>query len=340
MSPMTIAESSIVIELIDAFRRSKVMFTAVSLGLFDRLAEGPKDLSALARLTGACPDALQRLLDACVAMKLLSKYDGLYANLPVAETYLSRSSPSTLSGYILYSNRALYPLWGHLEEAVREGSNRWEQAFGSRGSIFDQFFETEEAKSDFLAGMHGFGLLSSPLVAAAFDLSRFHRVVDLGAATGHLAIELCKRWPGLRAVVFDLPGVADIAREYVARCGMTDRIDVIEGDFFQDPLPEADLFSAGRILHDWSEVKIHHLLTKAYNRLPPGGAFLVAERLLNEDKTGPLGSLLQSLNMLVCTEGKERTLTEYESILREAGFAEIHGRKTGGSLDAVLAVKG
>jgi acetylserotonin O-methyltransferase len=337
---MTTAEPSTVIELIDAFRRSKVMFTAVSLGLFDRLAEGPKDLRALAPLTGTCPDALERLLDACVAMKLLSKHDGLYANLPVAETYLCRSSPSTLSGYILYSNRALYTLWGHLEDALREGSNRWEQAFGSRGSIFEHFFETEEAKRDFLAGMHGFGLLSSPLVAAEFDLSRFHRVVDLGGATGHLAIELCKKWPGIRAVVFDLPAVAHIAREYVARSGMTDRIEVVEGDFFQDPLPESDLFSAGRILHDWSEANIHHLLTKAYNRLPPGGGFLVAERLLNEDKTGSLGSLLQSLNMLVCTEGKERTLAEYESMLREAGFTQVHGRKTGGILDAILALKG
>ncbi|HTV55930.1 MAG TPA: class I SAM-dependent methyltransferase [Terriglobia bacterium] len=337
---MTDLDPSIVIELIDAFRRSKVMFTAVSLGLFDRLTEGPKDAGTLASLTRTDPGALERLLNACVAMNLVTKQDGSYANLPVSETYLARSSPSTLSGYILYSNRSLYPLWGHLDDAIRDGSNRWQETFGSPGSIFDHFFESEEAKRDFLAGMHGFGLLSSPRVAAAFDLAGFDRLVDLGGATGHLAIEICKRHPNVRAAVFDLPGVAELAGKYISRSGMANRIAFIAGDFFQDPLPEADLFTVGRVLHDWSEERICTLLHKIHDRLPGRGALLIAERLLDEDKTGPLSSLLQSLNMLVCTEGKERTFSEYEAILRETGFAEVHGRKTGGTLDAILAVKG
>jgi acetylserotonin O-methyltransferase len=330
---------SIVVELIDAFRRSKAMFTAVSLGIFDHLTDGPKTALSLAGLTGTGSEALERLLDACVALGLLRKQEALYSNLPVAQAYLSRSSPSTLSGYVLYSNRALYPLWENLEDAIREGSNRWEQTFGSQGAIFDHFFESEEAKRDFLAGMHGFGLLSSPLVAAAFDLSPFHRLVDLGGASGHLAIEICRNYPDVRAVVFDLPGVVEVAQEYIARSGMADRIEVTAGDFFQDGLPEADLFSVGRILHDWPEEKIHQLLRKIHHRLPAQGALLIAERLLDEDKTGPLTALLQSLSMLVCAEGKERSLAEYEAILREAGFTEVHGRKTGSILDAVLAVK-
>lgn len=336
---MTDPDPSLVLELIDAFRRSKIMFTAVSLGIFDRLGEGAQDAQALAALTGTQPDALERLLDACVAMNLLAKHDGRYTNLPVADTYLSRSSPSTLSGYILYSNRALYPLWGNLEEALREGSNRWEQTFGTAGPIFSHFFKTEEAKRDFLAGMHGFGLLSSPLVATALDLSHFRRLVDLGGASGHLAIEICRKYPEIRATVFDLPVVTEITQEYVAHTGMADRIAVVSGDFFKDPLPEADLFSVGRILHDWSESKIRQLLGKIHERLPSRGALLIAERLLNGDKTGPLSALLQSLSMLVCAEGKERTITEYEALLRQAGFADIQGRNTGGVLDAILAVK-
>ena len=333
-------DPSIVLELIDAFRRSKVMFTAVSLGLFNYLSDGPKDVRSLASLTRTDPGALERLLDACAAMALLDKRDGWYSNLPVAQTYLSRTSPSTLSGYVLYSNRALYPLWGNLEDAIREGSNRWEQTFSAQGAIFDHFFESEAAMRDFLAGMHGFGLLSSPLVTAAFDLSRFRRLVDVGGATGHLAIEICRAYPNVHAAVYDLPGVAEVAQEYIARSGMADRIEIIAGDFFQDALPEGDLFSLSRILHDWSETNIHQLLRRIHSRLPAKGALLIAERLLNDEKTGPLNALLQSLSMLVCTEGKERTLSEYEALLREAGFAEVHGGKTGGLLDAVLAVKG
>jgi Dimerisation domain/O-methyltransferase domain len=177
-----------VLDLIEAFRRSKTMFAAVALGVFDRLGESPVDAATLAAQIGARRDALERLLDACVALGFLRKQGGVYSNLPVAGTYLRRKSPHTMTGYILYSNKALYPMWGNLEDAVREGTNRWQQSFGFQGSLFDHFFRTEESRREFIAGMHGFGLISSPRVVEAFDLSRFRRLVDLGGATGHLAV--------------------------------------------------------------------------------------------------------------------------------------------------------
>lgn len=336
MNPL---DPSAVIDLIDAFRRSKIMFTAVSLGIFDRLSRAPADAATLAHDLSCSRDAMERLLDACAGLGFLRKETGVYANQPVAEAYLSRSSPTTLAGYILYSDRALVPLWGKLEDAVREGTHRWEQAFGAKGPIFDHFFKSDQAKRDFLMGMNGFGLLSSPRVVAAFDLNRFHRLVDLGGATGHLPIEACNRHPNLRAAVLDLPSVIEVTREYVERAGLAGRIDLIAGDFFTDALPEADLFSLGRILHDWFEEKIRKLLGKIHDRLPSGGALLIAERLLSEDKTGPLPALTQSLNMLVCTEGKERTLSEFRALLESAGFTEVRGYRTGAPLDAIFAVK-
>ena len=328
-----------VLDLIQAFRRSKTMFTAVSLGIFDRLGDGAADAETLARELAANSDALQRLLDACVSLGLLEKAGSVYSNSPVAKTYLTRSSPHTLTGYILYSDRALYPLWANLEAAIREGANRWEQTFGGKASIFEHFFRTQEARQDFLSGVNGFGQLSSPAVIAAFDLSRFRRLVDLGGGTGHLALTACACYPQLQGAVFDLPAGMSTAREYVGRKSLGVRLDLIEGDFFTDPLPEADLFALGRILHDWSEDKIRTLLRKVWERLPSGGALLIAEKLLNDNKTGPLPALMQSLSMLVCTEGKERTLAEYTALLREAGFAQIEGKVTSAPLDAILAVK-
>jgi acetylserotonin O-methyltransferase len=230
-------------------------------------------------------------------------------------------------------------VWAHLEDAVREGTHRWKQTFGLTGPIFDHFFKTDEAMRTFLMGMHGFGVLSSPKVAAAFDLSRFQKLVDLGGATGHLAIAACERYPNLHAAVFDLPRVIEVAREQVERCSVAARVELIAGDFFRDALPEADLFSVGRILHDWSESKIRALLQKIYARLPSGGGLLIAEKLLAEDKTGPTPAHMQSLNMLVCTEGKERTVGEYRALLEAAGFVDVLGRRTGAPLDAVLALK-
>jgi len=309
-----------ILDLIEAFRRSKTMFAAVELGIFD--GERPHGVE------------IERLLEACAALGLLEKRGAEYFNTPVADEYLRRASPRTLSGYVRYSNSALYPMWAHLEDAVIEGGHRWTQTFGKAGSLFDHFFKTESAKRDFLMGMHGFGMLSSPKVVAAFDLSRFQRLVDLGGATGHLALAAKDRYPDLRVAVFDLREIVDFLREF---CGNS--AEIFGGDFFEDPLPEADLYAVGRILHDWSEDKIRRLLAKIFNALPNGGALLIAERLIDEDRRGPVGAHMQSLNMLVCTEGRERTLSEYVALLREAGFSKVEGRVTGAPLDAVLAEK-
>jgi acetylserotonin N-methyltransferase len=324
-----------VLALIEAFRHSKTMFAGVQLGIFDRLERGPETAAALARELGLHEGALERLLDACVALRFLRRDDGRYANLPVASAYLCRSSPDTLAGYIVYSNEALYPMWAHLEDAVREGAPRWRQTFGGPSAIFDQFFRTDEAMRDFLLGMHGFGQISSAAVVSAFDLSRFRRMADLGGASGHLAAAACERYPELRVTVFDLPRVTEWAR------GLTKhpRIRFLAGDFFADPLPEADLYALGRIVHDWGDARIRTLLAKIRDRLPEGGAVLIAERLLDDDKRGPVAAHMQSLNMLVCTEGRERTLPEYRALLEEAGFAGVEGRRTGSLLDAVLAVR-
>jgi acetylserotonin N-methyltransferase len=188
--------------------------------------------------------------------------------------------------------------------------------------------------------MHGYGLISSPHVVSAFDLGRFRRLVDLGGATGHLAIAACLHYPDLRAVVFDLPASMPLAREIVEVSPFADRIELVSGDFFADELPEADLFALGRILHDWTDSKVITLLQRILDRLPSGGAVLIAEKLLDEDKSGPPWAQMQNLNMLTCTEGKERTLSEYTAMLKQVGFAEVKGAVTPSPLDAVLAVKG
>jgi acetylserotonin N-methyltransferase len=304
------------------------------------LHASPTTADAMAQHLSAQPDATCRLLDACAALGLLHKEDGVYSNAPMASTYLVTSSPHSLYGYIRYSDEALYPMWGNLAGAVREGTPRWMQAFGLDGPIFSSFFRTEQAMRDFARGMHGMGMLTSPKVAGAFELGRFHRMVDLGGATGHLAIAACELYPQLQGAVFDLPQVAEVAREQVALSPARDRIDIVAGDFFEDQLPAADLYALGRVLHDWSNDKIGLLLRKILSQLPSGGALLIAEKLLNEDGVGPVAANMQSLNMLVVTEGMERSLSQYERLLREAGFADVEGRRTGTPLDAILAVKG
>jgi acetylserotonin N-methyltransferase len=139
-----------------------------------------------------------------------------------------------------------------------------------------------------------------------------------------LAEAVRERYPQMQAQVFDLPEVAKLYPGTMA------------GDFFNDPLPEADLYAVGRILHDWSDEKIYRLLSKIYAALPESGGLLIAEKLL---EPGYVAAHTQSLNMLIATEGRERSATEYEALLRSAGFSAVDSRVTGAYLDAVLAIK-
>lgn len=339
--PVAHPDPSLVLDLLEAFRRSKSMFAAVELGVFDALVSGSRTLAELAETLRADPDALERLLDACVGLGLLVRDERGYGNSASAAAYLTSHSPQRLTGYIKYSNDVMWRLWSHLEDAVREGTHRWKQAYGWDGPIFSHFFRTEQAKREFLMGMHGFGVISSPHVVAAFDLSRFRRLVDLGGATGHLAIAACHKYPAMSACVFDLPDAVPLAREIVGDSGQASRVDVVAGDFFVDRLPEGDLYALGRIVHDWTSDKAVRLLSKIHEQLPAGGAVLIAEKLLADDKAGPRWAQMQNLNMLTCTEGKERTLSEYRELLARAGFRAdaVQGRCTAAPLDAILAVK-
>jgi acetylserotonin N-methyltransferase len=339
MSGTAPADAARVLGLINAFRHSKAMFTATSLGVFDALDSSPMTASQLAARLETHAGALERLLNACAYLGLVVKNDAVYSNAPAASRYLVSASPDTLSGYVVYSDQSLYPLWGNLGQAIRDGSNRWEQTFGNRNALFDQFFRDEHAKRSFLQGMHGLGQLTSPALVRAFDLSRFRRWVDLGGATGHLCIAACEAYPELEATVFDLPAVEEIATQHLAASPAATRLRFVAGDFFQNELPPADLYSLGRILHDWGPERIARLLTRIFRALPPGGALLVAEAVLDDDHTGPEYAVMQSLNMLVCTEGGERSNAEYRALLQEAGFATVDFRRTGTALDAILATK-
>src|SRR5690349_18921381 len=158
---MTLPDPKPVNNLIEAFRWSKAMFTAASLGIYDAL---PSTSATLAQMLGLKPDPLERLLDANIGLGLLEKRGEAYYNLPLADVYLRKDSPHSLVGYVLYSDRMLYPMWAHLDDALREGTHRWQQTFGTPGPIFEHFFRTEQDLRTFVMGMHGMGVLSSPAV--------------------------------------------------------------------------------------------------------------------------------------------------------------------------------
>ena len=334
----TAPDPSIVIELVSAFRKSKVLFAACELGVFDALQSGPKAGVELAEQLKCNPDALQRLLGAAVMLGLLTQSDGRFDNTSAAAAYLTSDSPRRMLGYINYSSAVLWKMWDNLPGAVVEGTHRWKQTYDLDGAIFSHFFRTDWQRREFIQGMHAYGLISSPQVVDAVDLGRFRTFADLGGATGHLTVAACRRWPNLRGVVFDLNEVIPITKEFIPP-DVAERIDVIGGDFFADELPKADVYALGRIIHDWSEPKIRLLLAKIYAALPSGGALFLAEKVLDDSKASPEWAVLQHLNMLTVAEGKERTQGEYAELLQDMGFKDITCHRTTSPLDVVLGLK-
>ncbi|XP_072788051.1 acetylserotonin O-methyltransferase isoform X4 [Taeniopygia guttata] len=288
----------IIVQYSNGFLISKVMFTACELGVFDLLQESGKPLpsDAIAAGLSASTMGMKRLLDACVGLKLLAvemtQEGALYRNTEISNIYLTKSSPKSQYHIMMYYSNTVYLCWQYLTDAVREGRNQYEKAFGvSSKDPFGAMYRSDEEMLKFMAGQNSVWSICGRDVLAAFDLSPFTQIYDLG------------------------------------------------GDFFNDSIPEAELYILSKILHDWDDDKCKQLLAKVYKACKPGGGVLLVESLLNEDKSGPVETQLYSMNMLVQTEGKERTAAEYSKLLEAAGFGVIQVKRTGKLYDAVLGRK-
>ncbi|XP_029459511.1 acetylserotonin O-methyltransferase-like isoform X2 [Rhinatrema bivittatum] len=312
----------ILLEYKNGFLASKTMFTACELGVFDLLLESEVALSSavIAQHLGSSADGMERLLSACVGLKLLEaelkNEEAFYRNTELSSLYLTKSSPKSLYHMMMYYSQSIYLCWHYLTDAVR----------------------SEEEMITFMHCMDSMLHLCRKDVLTLFDLSLFPIVCDLGGCSGAVAKECISLYPASTVTIYDLPKVVQTAKKHFISPD-EHRIRFQEGDFFEDSVPEADLYILARIIHDWSEKKCLQLLGKAYKACKPGGAVLLVEELLNEDRSGPVTSQLQSLNMLVFLEGKERTPAEYSKLLTAVGFKEIQVRTSGKTYAAILGRK-
>nr|XP_027302982.2 probable bifunctional dTTP/UTP pyrophosphatase/methyltransferase protein isoform X3 [Anas platyrhynchos] len=327
-----------IVDLMDGFKASKALFVASKLKVFDYLkTKGPLKAVDVANEVGTSVCGTERLLDACVALGLLEKTSQGYSNTDSANTYLTSDGEYSLHGYIIHSNDHLWPLFTNLESAVREGSRQNHRAFGRKAEdLFKDYYHSQEVKQRFMAAMHSIAHLTARDVATAFDLSQFKSTCDLGGCTGALAHELIQIYPNMKVTVFDLPEVIANISYFQPSEQCAAPVTFLSGDFFKDNLPEADLYILSRILHDWPDERIHVLLSKISAVCKPGSALLVAEIVLDKQKTHPARAVLQSLSM---TEGKQRSGSEYKQLLEKYGFTDVQIKITGTLLDAVLCFK-
>jgi O-methyltransferase domain/Dimerisation domain len=321
-----------------AFWASKTLLSAVELGLFTALAQKPGDAGELQARLGLHPRAARDFLDALVALGFLARDNGIYRNTPSANVFLDSAKPSYVGGILEMANARLFGFWNHLTEALRSGQPQNEAKSGV--DIFAELYADAGRLKQFLAAMTGVSRGANMAIAAKFPWSNYKTFVDAGTAQGDLAVQIALANPHLQGVGFDLPPVGPIFSEYAAQNGLSARLSFAAGDFFAEALPRADVVTMGHILHDWNLEKKKALIGKAYEALPAGGALVVYEALIDDERSKNAFGLMMSLNMLIETAGGfDFTGADCIGWMREAGFREARVEHLVGPDSMVIGLK-
>ncbi len=321
------------------FWASKTLLSAVEMGVFTELAHGPENLAALSGRLGLHPRSSRDFLDTLVALGFLERRNGMYQNTPATDLFLDRKKPSYLGGILEMANARLYPFWGRLTEALRTGQPQNEVRTGGPG-MFETLYADPARLRGFLAAMSGISRGAALQIAAKFPWRNYKTFVDVGTAQGDTAAQIALANPHMTGLGFDLAEVGPIFEEYVEGLGLASRLKFSPGSFFELPLPKADVVVMGHILHYWDlETKLM-LLRKAYEAVPEGGAVIVYEAIIDDDRSKNAFGLMMSLNMLIETPGGfDYTGADCQGWMKDTGFRETRVEHLVGPDSMVVGIK-
>lgn len=326
-----------ILEMANAFWQSKALTVAVELGLFTKMTGKTVTVQEVSSMLGINSRPAQMLTTACTALGLLEKENkNLFKNTPLSETFLVFGTPTYLGDVVIHFGDFLYKMWGGIKESILS------DAPPSSGTAKKEIENDPELAREFTIVMNSLAIPPAKAIAKMVDFASYYNMLDLGGGSGVFSITIAKECPHLKATIFDVPVVCDVAAEYVRKEKMEDRIRIVEGDFLKDELPNShDIVLISQVLHGKDSEACKLVLAKVFKVLPKGGKIIINEYLLNDDETGPLFSALFSLNMLVMTEKgigySGRTLTNW---LEEVGFTEIEKIELPGPPTLITAIRG
>lgn len=326
-----------------AFWASKVLLTAVEVDLFTKLNSGAMTAPQLGDALGLHPRGTYDFFDALVALKFLNRDgdgpQGRYSNTPETGAFLNKASPTYIGGMPEMLNARLFGFWNGLGTALKTGKPQNEIKHTGK-PMFEELYADEARLGQFLEAMTGFQAANFLLLAEKFDFSKYKTVSDIGGALALLSRIVGERHGHLSFTSFDLPPVSPHAKKHVQDAGMSDRISVASGDFFNDALPKSDVVTMGNILHDWNLGKKKILIKKAYDALPDGGAFIAIENLIDDARRENVFGLLMSLNMLIeFGDAFDYTGENFREWCSEAGFKRFEIIHLAGPTSAAIAYK-
>jgi hypothetical protein len=327
-----------ILQLGSAFWASKTFLSAIELGLFTQLAEGPLEARDLEKRLGLHARASRDFLDTLVSLGMLQREGTRYSNTSETAQFLDKNKPSYVGGMLEMMNARLYGFWGALTEALKTGKPQNESKTG--GDLFGAIYGTPERLKGFLKAMTGVSIGSAMAIAQKFPWKEYKTFVDVGGAQGAVPVQVALAHPHLTGGSWDLAQTGPIFEEYVRSFGLEKRLRFQPGNFFKEPLPKADVLIMGHVLHDWDLPTKKMLVKKAYDALAPGGAFVVYEALIDDDRRQNTFGLLMSLNMLIETPGGfDYTGADCKGWMREAGFRETRVEHLVGPDSMVVGIK-
>jgi hypothetical protein len=326
-----------------AFWASKVLLTAVEFDLFSTLGDTAMTARELGGVLGLHPRGTHDFFDALVSLQFLEREgdgpEGRYRNTPEGSAFLVKHSPSYIGGLLEMLNARLFGFWNNLGEALRTGQPQNEIKLNGK-PMFEELYSDETRLGEFLRAMSGLQAGNFSALAEKFDFGRYQSVTDVGGSLALLSRLVAVRHPHLRFQSFDLPPVERHAKRTIDAAGLSDRIQVVAGDFFRDPFPRADVVTMGNILHDWNLDKKMHLIQKAYDAVPDGGALIAIENIIDDARRENAFGLLMSLNMLIeFGDAFDYTAADFQTWCREVGFTRFEVIPLAGSSSAAVAYK-
>lgn len=332
-----------ILEVGFGFWPSKVLLTAVELEVFTKLGAHSMSGEELGRALALHPRGIWDFLDALTALGFLERdgsgAEGRYRNTPDTAKFLDKNQPGYMGGILEMCSQRLFRFWGDLGEALKTGKPQNELMHGGE-SMFAALYADKARLEQFMSAMRGVSAPNFQALAEKFDFSKYRTLCDVGGATALLSTLVARRHPHMHCVSFDLPPVEPIAKRWIERESASDRVQAISGDFLKQPLPRADVVTMGMILHDWNLEKKRHLIRLAYDALPPGGALIAIENLIDDARRENAFGLMMSLNMLIeFGDAFDFTGADFWSWCKDAGFRRYEVLHLAGPCSAAIAYK-
>ncbi|MBS1512306.1 MAG: methyltransferase [Bacteroidetes bacterium] len=328
------------------FWASKTLLAAVKFKLFTHLSGTKKSAAEIKSMLQlqTTDRHVYDWLDALVSLGLLQRdgvlENGLYYNAPDTELFLDTNKPSYIGGILEMGNNRLYRYWADLEEALLTGLPQNESKHSSNMNFFTELYKDQDKLEEFMHAMQGIQTGNFMTLAQQFNFSNYKTMADVGGADGWLSIIVAQHHPNIQCTTFDLPPVEPLAKKKIAQFGLTSRITAIGGDFFNEPLPAADVITMGNIIHGMDEEHKKAIIKKVYDTLPENGVFMTIENIIDDTRNKNTFGLLMSLNMLIENgPAFDYTAADFNAWAMAAGFKKTEFISLTGPTSAAVAYK-